>query len=310
MKHWRYIDTINLIFGVMIMNSIGNLTAGEPEIVPASVWQKVADNLNFPEGPAWDGISQLYFSNCRGNWIGRTDGNRTVQFLITEPEKPSFGKTNGLTFYQGFLYACDFGLPAILKISPTGKIEIYADQYGNQPLHRPNDLAFDRNGNLYFSDPINYDCTKPDACVYRVAADDKSVTIAQDSLAFPNGLAFSPDGKFLYVAESACEQVDKFKVLPDGSLADKQIFIHLPGGDPDGLAFDVLGNLYIAHFGGGAVCVVNSQGRLIRKILTPGQKPSNLEFAGDDLKTLYLTETETNALYRLKVEISGLPLPK
>lgn len=292
------------------MNSTSNLTAGGPEIVPASVWQKVADNLNFPEGPAWDGNGQLYFSNCRGNWIGRTDGNETVKFLTTAPEKPTFGKTNGLTFYGGFLYACDFGLPAILKISPTGKIEIYADKWGNQPLHGPNDLAFDRQGNLYFSDPINYDCTKPDACVYRVAANDTSVTVVQDSLAFPNGLAFSPDEKYLYVAESACERVDRFGIMSDGRLTDKQVFVHLPGGDPDGLALDIQGNLYVAHFGGGAVYVVNPQGAIVRKILTPGQKPSNLEFAGCDLKTLYLTETETNALYRIQVEIPGLALPK
>lgn len=309
MKHSR-IYSVYFLIGVMIMNSAGNLAAGEPEILQASVWQTIADNLNFPEGPAWDGIGQLYFSNCRGNWIGRTDGNSTIQFLTTEPEKPTFGKTNGLTFFQGNLFACDFGSPAILKISADGKMNIYADRYGSQPLHRPNDLAFDRQGNLYFSDPVSYDCQNPDGRVYRISANAKNVTVARDSLAFPNGLAFSPDGEFLYVAESACEQVDKFKVLPDGGLTDKQVFIHLPGGDPDGLTLDIQGNLYVAHFGGGAVYVVNPQGTIIRKILTPGQKPSNLEFAGSDLKTLYLTETETNALYRIKVEIPGLALPK
>ncbi len=298
-----------IMLGAGIMNFTGAAKATEPEVVTSAVWQKVADELEFPEGPAWDGERYVYFSNCRGNWIGQTDGINTTRFLKTTSDTPVFGKTNGLTFYHGYLFACDFGLPAILKIALNGVVETYINSINGKPLNRPNDLAFDRQGNLFFTDPAEYNCDKPDGRVVRIAANAGTVTIVQDSMAFPNGIAFSPDEKFLYVAESACERVVRFKVSRRGTLIDKRIFVNLPGGDPDGLAVDAEGNLYIAHFGGGAVFVVNPEGKIIRRIIAPGKKPSNLEFAGPDSKTLYMTEVETNTLYRLPVKIPGLPLP-
>lgn len=302
--------TKKILIGSIIVTLFGNLPADEPQIVQSMVWQKVTDNLNFPEGPAWDGENNLYFSNCYGGWIGRTDSVHTERFLSATTDSTGFLKTNGLAFFHGRLYACDMERKQILKIAPGGQVEVYAAGFNGNRFNRPNDLAFDRQGNLYFTDPVSYDCAKPDGRVYRVSINDKTVTIVQDNMAFSNGIAFSPDFKYLYVAESACERVDRFKVLPDGRLAEKEVFIHLPGGDPDGLAFDVHGNLYIAHFGGGTVYIVNPQGVIVRKILAPGLKPSNLEFGGRDLKTLYLTEDETNALYCLPVEIPGLTLPE
>ena len=91
-------------------------------------------------------------------------------------------------------------------------------------------------------------------------------------------------------------------------LSDKTIFAELPGGDPDGLAFDVEGNLYAAHFGGGAIYVFSSNGILKDKIITPGKKPSNVEFGGDDMRTLFITEDETNSVYSIKVKIPGMQL--
>ena len=72
--------------------------------------------------------------------------------------------------------------------------------------------------------------------------------------------------------------------------------------------FDIEENLYIAHFGGGAIIIVKPDGTILTKIKVPGKKPSNIEFAGDDLKTMYITEDETNCLYRIKVDVPGLPL--
>jgi gluconolactonase len=112
----------------------------------------------------------------------------------------------------------------------------------------------------------------------------------------------------LYVCESAFARVLRFTVEPDGRLTNKEIFVELLGGDPDGIAFDSEGNLYVAHYGGGAVYVIAPDGRIKQKIPTPGKKPTNLEFADEDLQTLFLTEVETNALYKRRVDIAGLKL--
>ncbi len=270
---------------------------------------KILDGLQFPEGPAWDGKSLLYVSNCQGDWIAAVGADTHDIFLRASEEPFTFNKTNGLTFYKdGSLFACDFGRGAIVRITKEGKSEIYADGYEGKRFNRPNDLAFDPKGNLYFSDPNRYDRNHPDGVVYRVDAKTKQVTVAAKDLAFPNGLAFSGDGKWLYVCESAMERVLKFRVNKDGTLGDRSIFLSLPGGDPDGIALDRNGRLYVAHFGGGAIYVVNSQGKIEEILLTPGKKPSNLEFGDADMRTLYVTEDETNAVYKLRVQIPGTKL--
>jgi len=270
---------------------------------------KVTDNQKFPEGPAWDGNNSVYVSNCYGDWITRISHTKTDTFVIAPTSPVSFKKTNGLVFNKdNFLYACDYGKGAILKFNNNGKCEIVADGYLGNKFNRPNDLAFDKKGNLYFTDPKSYDKNNPDGVVYRINNKTKKVTIAYAGLCFPNGIAFSKDGKNLFVCESAKERVLRFKIKKDGTLSNPKEFIKLPGGDPDGIAFDAEGNLYIAHFGGQAIVVVKPDGTIKEKIPTPGKKPSNVEFAGKDLMTLYITEDETNAVYKKEVEIAGQKL--
>ena len=134
------------------------------------------------------------------------------------------------------------------------------------------------------------------------------VRIIHDAIAFPNGIAFSEDGNRLFVCESAANRILLFDVLQNGNIANGRPFVELPGGDPDGIALDVRGNLYVAHFGGGAVYIISPDGKILQKIPTPGKKPSNLEFGENDMKTLFLTEVETNSVYRLQVPVSGSKL--
>lgn len=268
-------------------------------------WGKVIAGLNFPEGPAWDERGSLYVSNCYGGWITQFTHGQADTFLTARDSPLTFGKTNGLVFHQGSLFACDFGVGAILKISPEGATAIYAKEFEGKAFNRPNDLAFDAAGNLYFSDPKSYSREVLDGRVFCVRAPDQTIIKLADSLGFPNGIALSGDGKKLYVCESAFERVLRFDVLPDGHLSNKEVFVHLPGGDPDGIDFDREGNLYVAHFGGGAVYVIAPDGGIRQKIPTPGQKPTNIEFGGEDLKMLFLTEVETNTLYQRRVEIAG-----
>lgn len=289
----------------------------------APEWQPVATGLEFPEGPAWDSRGVLYVSDCHRGRVVRVRGSG-VDCLLTVPEDeavaaddakvspigrlPAGVKTNGLTVSpDGVLFACDFGRGTVLAVQPDGAVATYAAGHEGTRFHRPNDLAFAPDGALYITDPKSYRSEDPDGTIYRIEPEG-DVRPAATELAFPNGLAFDADGQRLYVCESARHRVIRFRVEADGGLRDPETFAELPGGDPDGINFDRAGNLYVAHFGGGAVIVLDPSGKILRRIAAPGKKPSNVEFGGDNLETLYLTEVETGAVYRRAADTPGLPL--
>lgn len=272
-------------------------------------WEKVADGLSFPEGPAWHDDYGLFVSNCYSDWILNVKEEKADTFVV-QPTKPfNFSKTNGLTFdYDDNLYACDYGIGKILKFEMNGNCEIVIDGYNNEKFNRPNDLAFDNKGNLYFTDPKSYGEDKLDGALYRYNLENDKLTQVDDSLAFPNGIAFNLDYSELYVCESAKNRIIVYKLDNNGKLKSPKEFVKLPGGDPDGIAFDIEGNLYAAHFGGGAIYKIDPEGNIILKIKTPGKKPSNIEFGGKDYKTMFITEDETNTVYKTNWEVEGLKL--
>jgi len=273
------------------------------------IFEKVVGGLNFPEGPAWDGNGNLYVSSCYRGYITKITKDSSSTFLKASNEPFTLKQTNGLTFDRyGNLYACDYGIGAILKISVDGKTELYASGYNGEKFNRPNDLAFDPNGNLYFTDPKSYDKNKPDGIVYRIDNKTKDVTIAADSIAYSNGIAFSSDAKNVFVCESAEHRILKFEINDDGTFTNRKVFATIPDGDPDGIAFDIEENLYVANFGSGRIYILNPDGSIKTFFKAPGKKPSNVEFADKDLRTLYITEDETNAVYKTRVEIPGLCL--
>jgi len=272
-------------------------------------FKKTVTNLQFPEGPAWDGKGNIFVSSCYGGYITKISEEGFSTFIDSTQKPFRLKQTNGLTFYKdGNLFACDYGIGAILKINSAGETEIYSSGYNGNKFNRPNDLAFDSKGNLFFTDPKSYGKDKPDGVIYRIDSSSKEVKPIAEGLCFPNGIAFSIDGKNLFVCESAQNRILKFYLSDDGSLKNQIVFAELPGGDPDGIAFDSEGNLYVAHFGSGNIFVLNPEGSIKYTIKVPGNKPSNLEFAGEDLRTLYVTEDETNSVYKVEVEIPGFPL--
>ncbi|MDZ7270122.1 MAG: SMP-30/gluconolactonase/LRE family protein [candidate division KSB1 bacterium] len=270
-----------------------------------SQWELVAQGFDFPEGPAWDGRA-LYVSNCYGGWIARLGpGEVDTLALLPEPYR-----TNGLALGpDGALYACEFGSKAVVKFTEGGTLQVVTHGPEGMPFHRPNDLAFDGAGRLYVTDPKTYDREAEDGRIVCVEVTSGRAWVAASGLAFPNGIAFSPrDGK-LYVSESARQRVVRFSVGPDGALGEQQVFVQLPGGDPDGLAFDAHGNLYVAHFGAGEVVVVAPDGNVIARLDAPGKRPTNLEFGGKNLRVLFLTEAGTNSVYMCKTRVPGARLP-
>ena len=268
-------------------------------------WELVAEDFKFPEGPAWDSEEEiLYVSNCYGDFLAKIK-NGNVDALVRKNDS-TISKTNGLYVgAEGNVYACDFGKGAILEISRNGDVEVISAGFEGKPFNRPNDLVITENGNIYFSDPKSYGYNKTDGRVFFLNPKSGELKLAAEKLAFPNGINISPlDGK-LYLSESAKNRVIRFVINSDGTLSGKEVFAELPGGDPDGLEFDEEGNLYVAHFGSGTVFIISPGGEILKKIKTPGKKPSNLEFGGKDLKTLFLTEDETNAVYKMETNKKG-----
>jgi gluconolactonase len=271
-------------------------------------WQKLAEDLQFPEGPAWNGRA-LFVSSCYGGYITRIEGTIAETFIDSSMKPFSVKQSNGLTFGKdGNLYACDYGIGAILKITDKGMTEIISPGYDGKKYNRPNDLAFSLNGFLFFTDPKSYGIDKPDGRLFKLNINSGEAELIKDSLCFPNGIAFSIDGKYLFVCESAKNRILKFDVADDGKISNQTVFIDLPGGDPDGIAFDKEGRLYCAHFGSGTIYLIGKDGKILSELKTPGKKPSNIEFGGEDMKTLFITEDETNSVYSMKVKIPGMPL--
>lgn len=301
MKNILYLITLLMVF---ISRFTVNLNAQIIDI--NEKWVKVADGLNFPEGPAYDGKSTICISNCYGGWITRFSEGVKDTFISKVDDSLLIEKTNGLAFgSDGSLFVCEYGKGKILRVSPDSRIEVYSDGYKGEKFNRPNDLTFDKNSNLFFTDPKSYDKNILDGRIFFVDANTKETKLMEDSLAFPNGINISPiDGK-LYVCESAKQIIVRFDITRENKLINKENFVEIPGGDPDGIEFDVEGNLFVAHFGGKAIYIFSPEGELLQKIETPGSKPTNLEFADEDYKTLYLTEVETNALYRIRTKHSG-----
>lgn len=264
--------------------------------LPANVWEKVYEDCNFPEGPAWDG-KRLYFSNCYGGWIGYTSQNSMGIWSVGQDSPFTYKKTNGLrALPNGSIVGCEYSKGFIFTITADKKFSVLSSGWEGKAFNRPNDLCLDADGNIYFTDPKTYN---KDTANGRVFVIDKkgNTLLAYSGLCFPNGIAVSPDGKYVYVCESANQRIVRLSRNKDLTLSSPEQFAAMPGGDPDGIEFDGAGRLIAAHFGGGAVYVFNSNGSIAQKISTPGKKPTNIELAGG---WLYLTEAETNAVYRVK----------
>lgn len=267
--------------------------------------KKFASGFEFAEGPAFDREGNLYVVNIQGGYIAKISPRGKVsRFCETG------GGPNGAKFHaDGDLYVCDAKLRAILCVSPNGMFTKVVTECDGNPLLGPNDLVFAADGGYYFSDPLGSSVQNPIGAVYRV--DPKSrVTRFASGFAFPNGVALSPDEKRLYLAESRTRRIHSFALRADGMPAAARVHAELPpGGDgPDGMAFDVEGNLYVAYYGMGKIYVIDQWGRITKELPAGGPNPTNVAFGGKGRKTLYITEAKTNCVYTIKNDIPGWPL--
>jgi gluconolactonase len=273
------------------------------ELIPRDAQLSVLiSGLGFTEGPVWDPRGFLYVSDEELNKIFRVDLDGRKEELI------SLGDPDGNTYdAQHQLIDCASVLRAIIRIKPDGSYAVLADKFEGKRFNSPNDVVTGPDGAIYFTDPT-LDLPKGDKQeldfqgVFRLDAQGK-VTLLTRDLSQPNGLAFSPDGKRLYVDDSEKRNIRVYD-FQDGRVSNGRIFGEEPGGKgdgvPDGIRVDRAGNLYVT--GPQGLWVWDSSGHHLGTIVVP-EPPANLAWGDSDLKTLYITAT--TSVYKLKTNASG-----
>lgn len=310
---------------------------GLDRIVPAGAQlERIATGFKWVEGPVWaDG--SLFFAEIPSNTIRHWTPGKGVSIFLqpsgyqgkTPYNGPEPG-SNGMTLdARGRLTVAGHAQRDIYRFesfNPHGQITILADSYQGKRLNSPNDVVYRSDGSLYFTDPPFGLRTQNESDpqkqlkmngVYRIphAQDHKpgappthDLQLLVSDLPRPNGIAFSPDEKYLYVDNTQPKkQWMRYRVKPDGTLTDAKLLYDATSdtrdGAPDGMKVDMEGNIYSA--GPGGVWIISPEGKPLGILLIP-ERVANVAWAGPDRRTLYITAS--SSIYRVKLKIAGEPI--
>ena len=316
---------------------LDRLNDGIDTIVPANATiERVATGFTWVEGPVWIPAGYLMFAEIISNSIRKVTPDGQVSIFMQpsgyKGKAPYGGKepgSNGMTLDgKGRLTVAGHAQRDIWRLESLhagAQVTVLADSYEGKKLNSPNDLVYKSDGSLYFTDPP-YGLRKqsdddPDKQlqingVYRIpnAADQKpGAPPARDQLQLlikdlprPNGIAFSPDEKYLYVDNTQPKkQWMRYRVKEDGTLTDAKVFYDVTSdtreGSPDGLKVDQVGNLYSS--GPGGIWIFSPEGKALGTILMP-ERTSNVAWGGADRKTLYITAS--SSIYRITLKVPGI----
>ena len=308
------IATYSLLFGLLSLqsscgNNISANTSKTSDIVDEnSKVEKLFDGFKFTEGSVWNPEGFLLFSDIPADTIYKwnTKDKNQNQNKPAIFRRPS-GNTNGNAYdNQGRLISAQHNRK-LTRTEKDGKVTVLAERYDNKLLNSPNDIAVKSDGSIYFTDPP-YGIKKEEEelgfyGIYRW--ENGNLTLLNKEMVRPNGIAFSPDEKKLYVSDSEKLHILVFDVKPDGTLSEGKVFAELQGptdkGVPDGMKVDTKGNIYST--GSGGVWIFSPTGQLLDKINVP-ENATNLAWGNQDYKTLYITAG--NSVYRIPLNTVGI----
>lgn len=272
--------------------------------------ETIADGFGFTEGPLWhSGERMLLFSDIPSNKIFSWQNGASLK-VYREPSNFS----NGLTFDRGGnLIACEHQSRSITRQNMgDGSITTLAASYQDQRLNSPNDVITAGDGSIIFTDPI-YGLRRGMGGpaeqelsfegLYRIPPDSGALQLLSDHFERPNGLALSPDGNVLYVADTVRQHIRAFQVTPEWQLNGGHIWAELWDDDhigrPDGMKVDQYGRVFST--GPGGVWVFDEQANLLGRIYLP-EKTSNLAW-GEDGSSLFITCS--SAVFRVRCLTKG-----
>lgn len=278
--------------------------------------ERVAGGLGFTEGPIWVG-GALLFSDIPNNRIARWRRLPEGPELTTH----ALGQQNGLTLdRQGRLLAAEHYGRKVSRVAADGSRTVLADRFEGKRFNSPNDIVLQSNGAIYFTDPPygllgQSGQPRPDRWwtlplegreldvqgIYRIGPDG-ALSRVVDDFVLPNGLAFSPDERILYVNDSQQKHIRAFDVQADGTLANSRVAVSLDApepGVPDGMKVDLAGNIWCT--GPGGVWVARADGQVLGRVLMD-EIPANVAW-GDDGSVLYITAR--TSVYRLPTLTKG-----
>jgi gluconolactonase len=301
------------------VGSIVRLDPALDALIPKdSIIEKVGGGFQFTEGPLWRPDGHLWFSDVTGNVVRSITPDGQVQVLIEKaggetnaPPGSFIGPNAMIADKDGYVLLCQHTNRRVVRLDKNLKQTAYLDKFEGKKFNSPNDLVYKSDGALYFTDPP-YGLLKQDDDpakelkfngVFRYT-NGKLTAVIKD-LTRPNGIAFSPDEKTLYISNSDEKHKVwmKYDVNPNGTVSNGTVFADVTAeaesGLPDGMKVDSLGNLYGS--GPGGLWVFSPDGKHLGTI-KPGETPANCGWA-DDGKTLYITAT--TGVYRIHLAIAG-----
>src|SRR5437764_11335058 len=285
---------------------------------------KLAEGFKFTEWPVWDrNGGYLLFSDPNNNTIYKYSPEGNGQLTVFREKSgyegadiAEYGQpgSNGLTFdRQGRLTVNQHGNRRVVRLESDGKLVVLADKFEGKRLNSPNDLVYRSDGTLYFTDPPFglpkfFDDPRKELPFSGVfAVKDGNLKLVTKDFTGPNGIAFAPDEKYLYVGDwdEKKKVVMRYEVQPDGSVRNGKFFFDMTkalGEDAiDGMKIDKAGNLYVS--GPGGLWILSPQGKHLGTIIPP-KHPHNFAWGDTDGKTLYLCAR--SGLYRMKLNIEGV----
>ncbi|MDW8028892.1 MAG: SMP-30/gluconolactonase/LRE family protein [Armatimonadota bacterium] len=274
-------------------------------VLPDAKLMRLETGFRFTEGPAFATDGALIFSDIPSNRIYRMHPNGKLEIF----REPSGGANGNTIDAQGRLLTCEgFVNKRVVRTDlKSGKVEVIASEYEGKPLNQPNDIIATKDGRIYFTDPVFGDPkfkTQPVEGIYLVKPDGTLVCVVADerNQPKPNGLALSPDGKWLYTTDSQRNVVRVYEVKPDGTLGEGRDLAKMEGRDGagDGMRVDEKGNIWAT--GPDGIWIFAPDGKLIGMLQLP-EVPANLCFGGPDGKHLFITAR--TSVYLLKANVAG-----
>jgi gluconolactonase len=273
---------------------------------PLSRLSVLASGLDHPEGACYAPDGNVYATGEAGQVYRVSLGDGTFSQIGS-----SGGYGLGIAADAASnLYVCDMGVKAVVRIAPDGAATTYSRGAEDEPLTVPNFPVFDAGGNLYVSNSGGW--AAGNGHIQRIDAAGGATVWSRQAKGFTNGLALSPDGRFLYVVESSPPLISRIEIRADGSAGAYGVVAELPETVPDGIAFDAAGTLYVACYapdriyrippGGAPEILFDDWARMSLNA------PTNLTFAGDRLDRLLISSLGGYSLMSVDLGVRGARL--